>query len=256
MSGHIDEKAGFLAALAKDDPERRQAEEHARSCASCREALDEGRRLVELLSEALPLDPPTQESLDCAAQAIDREQKTADRSWRLLTWVAGAGMALGWVLQLFYSKRLTVDPRSVVTSLAVLGATIAAFAFIRDRQRYVVATLVLLSGLFALLIGAAATSLETRIGVECTMCELVAALIPWLAVIILAKRNEIVLDRITTMAAAAGGAIASQAAQLMGCPVPHARAHLLVFHFGGVLLALAIGAINPLQAAGVAAAHQ
>src|SRR5262249_29521841 len=137
MSGHIDEKAGFLAALAKDDPERKLAEEHARSCATCRDALEEGQRLVELLAEALPLSPPTPETLGCAAHAIEREAREEDRAWRLITWAAGGAMVLGWILQLFYSKRLTVDTRSIVTSLGVLGLAIAAISFVRERQRYV-----------------------------------------------------------------------------------------------------------------------
>src|SRR5262245_47283051 len=98
MSRHIDEKAGFLAALAKDDPERKLAEEHARSCAACRDALEEGRRLVDLLAEALPLHPPTPDTVGCAAHALERERKLADRSWRILTWAAGGAMALAWVL--------------------------------------------------------------------------------------------------------------------------------------------------------------
>ena len=58
MNGHIADRAGFLAALAKDDPERQLAEEHARSCADCLEALDEGRRLMLLLGDAMPVAPP------------------------------------------------------------------------------------------------------------------------------------------------------------------------------------------------------
>jgi hypothetical protein len=254
MSGHIDEKAGFLAALAKDDPERRLAEEHARSCAACREALDEGRRLVELLSEALPLHPPVAETAGCAAHALEREKQLRDRSWRKLTWAAAGGLAAAWVLQLVYSKHLALDVRNVVTSLFVLGLGITALSFVRERQRYVVGATIFVSGMFALLIGAAAPSIEARIGAECTMCELVAAAIPRLAVIGLARYRRIVLDRATTMAVAAGGALASQAAQLIGCPVPHARAHILVFHFGGVLLALALGAMNPLGTPTVASA--
>lgn len=244
MSGHISEKAGFLAALAKDDPERRQAEEHARGCATCREALDEGRRLVELLAEALPLHPPTPDRDPCLEHELAKASELRDRSWRTLTWAAGAGLALVWVLQLFYSKHLAIDVRNVMTSLAVLALGITCIAFVRERQRYVVGAMILMSGVFALLIGAAAPSIEARIGVECTLCELAAATIPWGLVIVLARRRRILLDRATTMAVAAGGALASQAAQLIGCPVPHARAHLVVFHFGGVLLALALGAIS------------
>ena len=46
MSDHIADKAGFLAALPKDDPERLSAEDHIRSCPPCGSALAEGRRLT------------------------------------------------------------------------------------------------------------------------------------------------------------------------------------------------------------------
>ena len=84
MSGHVADRAGFLAALAVDDPERRDAEEHAGSCAPCREALGEGQRLVALLAEALPLPPPTPAALERAASAIDRETAAERASWRLM----------------------------------------------------------------------------------------------------------------------------------------------------------------------------
>ncbi|HUK63643.1 MAG TPA: hypothetical protein VLV15_09920, partial [Dongiaceae bacterium] len=143
MSGHIDERAGFLAALAKDDPERRQAEEHARSCPTCRVALDEGRRLVELLADALPLHPPVPDSDPCLQHELEKQKQIRDRSWRTIIWVAGAGLALVWVLQLFYSKHLAIDARNVVTSLAVLALGIGCLAFVRERQRYVVGAMIL-----------------------------------------------------------------------------------------------------------------
>jgi hypothetical protein len=58
MTDHIAARAGFLAALPAHDPERLRAEEHARTCPPCREALDEGFRLVALLQRALPPHPP------------------------------------------------------------------------------------------------------------------------------------------------------------------------------------------------------
>ena len=58
------------------------------------------------------------------------------------------------------------------------------------------------------------------------------------------------------MGVAAAGAVASQAGQLLSCPVGHANPHLLLFHFGGVLLAVALGAMNPIRVSTVAVARQ
>ena len=54
-SDHIADRAEFLAALSRDDPERKAADEHARSCMPCREALEEGVRFIGLLRQALPV---------------------------------------------------------------------------------------------------------------------------------------------------------------------------------------------------------
>jgi hypothetical protein len=53
MSDHITDSVGLLAALPSDDPDRRAAEEHVRTCGTCRDALDEGRRLIRLVGAAL-----------------------------------------------------------------------------------------------------------------------------------------------------------------------------------------------------------
>jgi hypothetical protein len=52
--GHFAGRAAFVAALTPGDPERAAAEAHARSCARCRAALDEGTRLLALLRRAAP----------------------------------------------------------------------------------------------------------------------------------------------------------------------------------------------------------
>jgi hypothetical protein len=43
---------------------------------------------------------------------------------------------------------------------------------------------------------------------------------------------------------AAGGALAAHAGQHLACQVPHADAHLLVFHFSAVIMATMIGAVT------------
>ena len=53
VSEHLTDRAGYLAALPEDDPERVLAEEHARNCSACRDALREGLRLMDLLRRAL-----------------------------------------------------------------------------------------------------------------------------------------------------------------------------------------------------------
>jgi hypothetical protein len=258
MNGHFADRAGFVAALAADDPERRLAEEHARSCAACGEALEEGRRLFVLLAEARPLAPPTPELVGRAAAAIERETRIDRRSWSVLRWAAAGAVVSAWILQLAYGKRPAHDVRSVALSVSVLAAALGGVALVRARQRFVAAAIVAVSAVSALFASLMSdvSALAPRSGIECTVCELIAAMLPWLAVTILARRRDVALDRATTMAAAGMGALASQAAQLLTCPVRHANPHLLVFHLGGVLLALALGAFHPLGAQAAAGARR
>jgi hypothetical protein len=252
MTAHVAERAGFLAALAADDPERKLAEEHARSCGPCREALDEGQRLVALLAEARPLDQPSPELVQRAAAAIERETAAERRPWRILRWGAAGTVLLAWLLQVAYGKSPARDGRSMMVSLAVLAVAVVGVALLNIRRRFaavaVVVALVVASGGFALAAGIGNVGwmpdFQARFGVECTACELVAAVLPWLAVVLLARFQHIRLDRGVTMIAAAAGALASQAAQFLTCPVRFANPHLLVFHFGGFLLALGLGALD------------
>jgi len=52
-SVHIVDQASFVASLAKGDPQKALAEEHARHCVLCRKALDEGARFISMLKRAL-----------------------------------------------------------------------------------------------------------------------------------------------------------------------------------------------------------
>jgi hypothetical protein len=244
MNEHIRDRAGFLASLAEDDPERRLAEEHARACAPCAAAMAEGQHLFALLGEATPIAPPTSASLQRAAAAIERECRLEQRSFVALRWAAAAMVVLVWLLQLAYGKKLARDVNSVTLSLGVLVLVLIGVTVLRAKQGLVAGAMILTSGLFASLMRAA-SGLEPRAGVECAACEVVAGALSWLVVTRLAKHRRLALDRATTMAIAAAGALASQAAQLLSCPSARANPHLVVFHFGGVLLAAAFGALNP-----------
>lgn len=253
MSDHVADKAGFLAALPKDDPERLSAEDHIRTCPPCGAALAEGRRLVTLLGEALPMAPPTPEALARTAAVIEKECRTYRRGRRILVGAIAGGFAAAWVVQLLVVPKLTLGAGRVAVSLAVLAATAAVVTLLRARMPVAVAALIGLSGLFAVFAGRVAL-LEPTIGVQCTLNEIVIGAIPWLAALLVARRKGIQLGRWDITAAAAGGALAAQAAQHLACPVPHADAHLLVFHFGGVMLAALGGRLTPLWSA--PAAHQ
>jgi DNA-directed RNA polymerase specialized sigma24 family protein len=55
---HVTGRAGGLVALPEDDPERRAAFEHARSCADCARELEEAAQAIALLGSLRFLPPP------------------------------------------------------------------------------------------------------------------------------------------------------------------------------------------------------
>ncbi len=248
MSDHIAERAAFVAALPQEDPERKDAEEHTRSCASCKHALDEGLRLVALLEEALPLPPPTPEALARAAKLIEVETSHERRARSTLKWAVGAGVVGSWVFQLACGIGTPIDfaPGTVAVSLTVVALTVAIVLFLRSRRELAVGALVAMSGLLVY-VAQAVPGLEPGFGIHCTLYELTAAAIPWVVAMVASRRAGVVLDGWNLGAVAAGGALASQAAQHMTCPVAHADAHLLVFHLGGVVLAAMLGALGAVR---------
>jgi predicted anti-sigma-YlaC factor YlaD len=244
LSDHIGNQAAFLASLTADDPERIAAEAHARECPSCRAALDEGGRLVRLVADAMVPPPPRPERLKKTAAFIESEMARERRSERALGAVVAGAVALSWIFQisLDYSTAST-DPKRVAVSLSVLGVAIAAVVVAKSRRRLALAALIGTSGLLAHAAGSVA-ALEPKIGGQCTLWEIASAAIPWTVALIVARKWHASFSRSDMMAVAAGGALASQAAQHLTCPVFHADSHLLIFHFGGVILAMLLGALG------------
>jgi hypothetical protein len=249
MSEHIADRAAFVAALPTNDDERKQAEEHARSCTTCRHALDEGLRLVALLEEALPLPPPTSEALARAARAIEVETSGERRSRAWLKWAVGAGVVGSWVFQVAcgIGKPMDLAPGTVAVSIAVVALAVTTVLLVRSRKELAVGALIATSGLLVY-VAQAVPGLEPEFGIHCTMYELAAAAIPWVVAIGVARRCGVAMTRWNLSAVAAGGALASQAAQHVTCPVHHADAHLFVFHLGGVMLAAMLGALGAVKA--------
>jgi hypothetical protein len=197
---------------------------------------------------------PAPERLGKAAALIEAEISRERRAERVLGAVVGGAVVLSWIFQISLDhSTASTDPRRLAVSLSVLGVAIVAVIVARTRRRLALAALVGTSGLLAQAAGSVA-ALEPTIGAQCTLWEVVSALIPWTVAFFVARTWSASFSRTDMMTVAAAGALASQAAQHLTCPVWHADSHLLIFHFGGVLLAMALGALGPSARARVSSA--
>ena len=272
MTDHIADRAGFLAALPQDDPERGAADEHAKSCPPCREALDDGVRLMGLLRQALPFSPPLTEPSSARRPAFSptaagsggaATRAAGDSSWparglswndasHRFIWTTVGAVFVAWLFQLTVGGGFQLDRECLVVSLGILAVAIASVTVMRGKERLAVVTIVATSGLFAFLSGTAA-GLSPGIGIRCTFRELWAAAITWAIVVTIGRRRGVAFSRWNVTAIAAAGALAAHAGQHLACAVPHSDAHLLVFHFGGVLAATLLAAVSVRRSAAVAA---
>ena len=243
MNNHISDRAAFLAALAKDDPERVLAEEHARSCLVCRDAFAEGMGLVALLDESQPMSPPSPDLLMRAASAIER-QKTGESGITLrIVWGSALGVLAAWVFQLMVGSGFSADRQHALVSGLVLAVAVAGVTILRKSTRLTVLLMVATSLALASVAGTSA-GLAPGIGIRCAFRELLAEALTWGVATAIARREETVLCPGTTTAVVAAGALAAHAGQHLACEVPHSQSHLLLFHFGAVLLAVAMAALG------------
>ena len=249
MNDHIADRAGFLAALSNDDPERKVADEHVRSCTPCQDALEEGVRLIGLLRQALPVPPSITEP---ARGRLRSALSWQNASPRLIGTTVGA-VVVAWLFQLTVGGGFQLDRECLVVSLGILAVAIASVTVMRGKERLAVVTVVATSGLFAYLSGTAA-GLAPGIGIRCTFRELWAAAITWAIVLTVGRRSGVTFSRWNVTAIAAAGALAAHAGQYLACAVPHSDAHLLVFHFGGVLVATVLAALSVRRGSSVATA--
>ena len=241
---HIADQAGFLASLPKEDPERKLAEEHTRSCVTCREALDEGTRLVTMLQRELSSSATAAVPAGRASRrSIDTEMATEKGDSRRLAWVTVGAAAVAWLFQLMVGGGFDLDFDCAAVSLSVFAIAVVSITLMRGRPRLVVAVALVTSGLLAYLSGTAA-GLEPGIGTRCAFRELWGAGIMWTIVMFAGRRAGVKFGRWDVTAVAAAGALAAHAGQHLACKVPHSEAHLLVFHFGGVVLATLLGAAS------------
>lgn|GEM_PF-3456046 len=219
-------RAALLAALPPHDPDRREFDEHARACADCTRALREGQQLVQLLGMAT-LQQPEAQALRRAASPILLRLRLAQA---LLPASALAAFAL---LVLLSSTRL---PGAAVA--LVLAALAAGAAALLRLPRLALGGAVLVSLAAALAVGQGQLFAASS-GAGCLLLEQVAALLPFGALALVRRGRALEFA-----AAAAAGALAGQAALHLTCPDRLIAGHLFAFHFAGVLVAAAWGALG------------
>jgi hypothetical protein len=150
---------------------------------------------------------------------------------------------LAGLFQLSVGGGFRLDLDCALVSLVVLAVAVGCVTLLRGSARLAVATVVVTSGLFAYLSGSTA-GLAAGIGIRCTFRELWAAALTWMVVWAVGRRVGVTFDRSKTTAIVAAGALAAHAGQHLACAVPHSDAHLLIFHFGGVVLATLLAALG------------
>jgi hypothetical protein len=245
--------AAGLASLPEDDEDRLEAFAHARSCRECARALAEGEQMLALL-DGLPAPPsPAPELLQRVAREIhleleaeraipaERAAAAARAPWprRPIAAAAALVVVLAFVALVvrYYHRPIAMTTwlqALVVVALAAGGAALATLS----RSAWVPAGILGVSIGFALVRGG-----PGGIGAhDCTVLELMASgmtLVP-LGILVALRR---VRGGASTLAAMSGaGALAGQAALDVLCIGRGWMSHLLVFHAGGVLVALVAGA--------------
>jgi hypothetical protein len=120
------------------------------------------------------------------------------------------------------------------------GAERAEMAGSRPRARFWPALAIAVSALFALF-DAKGHGLAWAVGVECLLIEVGTAAVA-VGVAALVIENRAGVGRAPAYAAlAAWSAVVAQVYLHFRCPVGHEAAHLVVFHLGGVVLAMLFG---------------
>lgn len=138
MSEHIKpEQSMALMALAEGDPERRAAEAHAASCASCRAHLHEAQTLLSWVDAYAPLP-----SVDAALKARVRKvvlTAEAPAPWAFSKWGLALGMLLSVLLAWLEGEPGGLSPRLGLECLlfenvvAVAPFALTAYLGVRGR---------------------------------------------------------------------------------------------------------------------------
>jgi hypothetical protein len=150
----VQARAGGVAALKPEDPERLAAFEHARTCPACGRALVEAERALDWVDTFAAPPTPTPDVLERARAPIMVQLAASSSLWGRFVPLGALLLGLAAVL----SQPLSPDVSRLSVAEAVLGLALALFLGAQARRRrWVVPVLaVLASVLLALLAGGAA----------------------------------------------------------------------------------------------------
>lgn len=228
--------AAGIAALLPTDPERLAAWAHASGCADCARALREAERLQLLLSAWEPAPVPAGVLERTSREILGRLRREALRR-RI-----GAVAAVCGAVVVFVGFARSRSPSAVDWVLAaVLWALAVVLAATASRKPLLATAAAVLASVAAGSISGDHGPLGVSLGLECLAIELSSAAAVVGAVWVALRGSSSSPARSATVAAAAAGALAGDAALQVTCASVNAVPHLLAFHVGGIVLA-AVGA--------------
>jgi hypothetical protein len=166
--------------------------------------------------------------------ALERADRLAPPVVTVLAWIAFASLA----------KQHAGDAASWVLSATVLGSALTCTIAAQRGRRHAAALGAVATSALLVLLAAASAGLSVRVGLKCTLIELIAAALPYGSVAYVAIRRGLEVGAARYAAVAAAGALAGHAALHITCPVRTQGAHLMAFHFGGVVLAMLLGTLG------------
>ncbi len=140
---HIRRQALALVASARSERELKEAWEHARTCAGCAQALQEGERMLALIDAELAPSPPSAEALLRVKRAVqlelDRQPARPLRAARVAVGVRrlrglarGRGSGLGVARALCGRRRPLPRARALHRGMAARCARRGGWAFLVD----------------------------------------------------------------------------------------------------------------------------
>jgi hypothetical protein len=231
--------AAGLMAMPADAPERRRAEEHARTHADCARALAEARQLLALI-EGNPLPGPSPAAMERASEPILHELQGAGS----LAILVGAMVVAAWAAPLAMMRAHIAMGPDLVASIALAALAALVSALVVTRAGYAGLSLIALSALTIFVPGGDGHGLEARLGLHCALTEVAAAaFVGTVAFFGARSQGRRFGDKRILLPALGGGALAGHAALEVGCRAAHSTSHLLVFHTGPVALAVMLALI-------------
>ena len=235
----LQERSLALVTLPDGDADRAEADNHARCCDACTDALAEARAILQLLDRHGAPAPPSEAALRRARAHIAADMRGAGGAGRVLPALAAAA---GFVLVALLAKHRVTDP--IALALAGLGLAAAALraAGMPWRSWLGLGVTLVASAVFAAVVGGPG-ELDATVGVKCVLLEAVAGSLPLATTAFLLWRRQAPYGAMVFACAAAAGALAGHAALHLTCPRRLELPHLFAFHVAGVALAALIGAL-------------